>query len=127
MPKKLPPVKNRFKKGQSGNPGGKPKAPDDIIHARKLNQIELERIVNGYLFKTRNEVTESLKNPSTGMMELMVASIMGKAVQLGDASRLEFILNRLLGKVVDKVQVDSNRVEIALSYNPQGKLNEPTK
>lgn len=103
--KPIPPVASRFKPGQSGNPGGKPKVPDDILKARKLNQIELERVVNKYLWLQRDEVQAAIKDPATPMMELMVASIVAQAAQKGDQVRLEFILARLIGRVKDTLEV----------------------
>ncbi len=105
MPRKPPPKETRFKPGQSGNPGGQAKLPDDIKEARKLNQIELERTVNKFLFADREALHAVIKAPETPMLELMVASIMAKAAQNGDQVRLEFILCRLIGKVQDRIEV----------------------
>jgi hypothetical protein len=105
MPKKPPPTHTRFKPGQSGNPGGKVKVPDDIKEARKLNQHELERIVNKYLYMDRDAVKAAISAPGTPMMELMVASIVAQAAQKGDHQRLDFVLNRLIGKVKDQLDV----------------------
>jgi len=105
MNKKGPPDQYKFKKGQSGNPGGMPKIPDDIKEARKLNQIELERIINKYLHMPKNDLQVILKSPNIPMMELMVASIVAKAATGGDHLRLDFILNRIIGKVKDKIEV----------------------
>jgi hypothetical protein len=105
MPRKPPPEHTRFKPGQSGNPGGKVKVPEDIKEARKLNQVELERIINKYLAMSRDEVKAAIGAPSTPMMELMVASIVAQAAQKGDHQRLDFVLNRLVGKVKDQIEV----------------------
>lgn len=105
MSKKLPPEGKRFQKGQSGNPGGKAKVPDDIKRARTLNQIELERVVNRYLYLTSHELRERIQDPTTPMMEMMVASIIAQAAQKGDQQRLEFILCRLIGKVKDQLEI----------------------
>jgi hypothetical protein len=105
MVKKAMPKGKPFKKGQSGNPGGQRKLPEDIKEARKLNQIELERIVNKYLWRDRASLKEAMNDPTTPMMELMVASIMAIAVQKGDQQRVEWIMSRLIGKVTDKLEV----------------------
>lgn len=94
-----------FKPGQSGNPSGRPKVPGDILEARKLNQVELERIINKYLYMDRESVKAAINNPATPMMELMVASIVAQAAQKGDQQRLDFVLNRLVGKVKDQLEV----------------------
>ena len=100
-----PPPEKRFKPGQSGNPGGRPKVPGDILEARKLNQAELERIINKYLYMDRESVKAAISSPTTPMMELMVASIVAQAAQKGDQQRLDFVLNRIVGKVKDQLEV----------------------
>lgn len=87
-----------FKKGESGNPKGPPKVPEDIREARKLNQITFERIANKYLFSNKSEITKSSSDPNTPVIELMISSIIHKAVVEGDERRLEFLLSRLVGK-----------------------------
>lgn len=117
MARKPPPEHTRFKKGQSGNPGGKVKLPEDIKQARKLNQVELERIINKYLYMDRDAVKEAISSPSTPMMELMVASIVAQAAQKGDHARLEFVLQRMIGKVKDQLEVSTPKPFIVERLN----------
>ncbi len=53
----------------------------------------------------KNDLQVILKSPNIPMMELMVASIVAKAATGGDHLRLDFILNRIIGKVKDKIEV----------------------
>lgn len=92
-----------FVPGKSGNPKGLPPIPADVKEARKLNQIEFERIVNKFLYMTREEVSKYAQAPGTPTLELLIASILSKAVTQGDQSRLNFVLDRLIGKVADRV------------------------
>ena len=107
MAEKKDPRKNLkpFKPGQSGNPSGRPKTPEDIAKAKRLNQHELDRIINKYLWMDREAMQARLKDPSTPMMEIMVGSIVAQAAQKGDQQRLEFILQRVVGKVKDQIEV----------------------
>ncbi len=105
MAKKLPPEGKRFKPGVSGNPGGKPKIPDDIKEARKLTQIELERTINALLFLDKESLQARIKDPKTPMIEMIAASIMAQAAVKGDHLRLDFILQRMIGKVKDQVEI----------------------
>lgn len=93
-----------FVKGQPGGPG-KPRTPEDIKEARKLTQIELERAVNKYLYLSRAELKAAIEQPGTPMLDLMIASIVAQAAQKGDQVRLDFILNRIIGKVQDRLEV----------------------
>ena len=51
MPKNLASENGQFKKGKSGNPGGRPSLPKDLRNAKKLNRIEFERIANKFSFR----------------------------------------------------------------------------
>lgn len=41
------------------------------------------------------------------MIEILIASIVNKAIHQGDDKRLSFILERLIGKVSDELNVNS--------------------
>jgi hypothetical protein len=94
-----------FAKGVSGNPKGGPGLPKDVKEARKLTQGELERAVNRYLHLSRGELKAAIEAPGTPMIEIMIASIIAQAATKGDQMRLDFILNRIIGKVQDRVEV----------------------
>ena len=107
MARKLPPEGKRFKPGQSGNPGGKVKIPDDIKEARKLTQLDLERVINSLLYLTKEALQAKIKDPQTPMIEMIAASIMAQAAVKGDHMRLDFILQRMIGKVKDQLEVST--------------------
>lgn len=96
----------RFKPGQSGNPNGRPKLPDDIRQIRKVNKTEIERVMNKFLSMTKSEISQLVNDQDTPALEIMLASIIVKATTHGDHQRLNFILDRLVGKVKDVVQVE---------------------
>lgn len=96
----------QWKPGQSGNPEGRTKLPEDIRTAKKLNKIELERLLNLYLTLSDDEIKLRLADNSTPQLEKMIASIVTKAVDQGDQQRLTFLLDRLVGKVKDEVDVN---------------------
>ena len=94
-----------FKPGVSGNPAGSLPLPEDIKKARKLNQKELERSVNKFLYMNAAEIKESAADKECSMFDRIVGSIITAAVEKSDHTRLEFILNRMIGKVQDKLEV----------------------
>ena len=118
-----------FEPGQSGNPNGRPKLPGDIKEARKLNAIEFERIANKFLFLSREEIKAIVNDPDTTMIENLIASIYVRGVTEGSYQHLDFILNRLIGKVKDKVEVESKPFivrlldgsEIHMGHKPEEK------
>lgn len=99
---KAPP--HAFKPGQSGNPSGRPKLPEDIKKSRRMNQIEVARILNRFVNLSLDELKAEMNNPETRAMELMIGKVMIKAMTDGDHTRFNFILDRMIGKVTDKVE-----------------------
>lgn len=92
-----------FKKGNPGGPG-RPRLPPDIKGARAMNQLELERSINKMLFMTAEELQTLARDPDTALLDRMLASICIKGVKEGSHAHLDFILNRTIGKVSEKVQ-----------------------
>lgn len=111
--------------GKNFEPGnkvgkGRPPIPEDIKQARKLNQNEFERVANKFLYLTRDELKAALAQPTTTTIELMLGSIIAQAVQKGDHMRLEFMLNRLIGKVTDVVKLEVEPFVIERPYSGKG-------
>jgi hypothetical protein len=94
-----------WKPGETGNPNGSPGLPKDLREARKLNQMELERTVNRFLFMTPTELAAVTGDPTTTMFDRFVARIITLGETEGDERRLEFILQRIVGKVQDRIEV----------------------
>ena len=99
---KAPP--HAFKKGQSGNPSGRPKLPDDVVEGKKLNQIEVARVFNRFVNYSKAELEAVMKDPNTKALELLIGKIMAEAISKGDHMRMNFILDRMIGKVKDVVE-----------------------
>lgn len=91
-----------FKKGQSGNPKGRAKTPPDVKGAKALTEVEFYRIVNKYLYNPRATLKAASDDPNTPIIELLIGNIIAKAVSGGDERRLNFIMERLLGKVKEQ-------------------------
>lgn len=94
-----------FQKGQPGGPG-RPRLPDDIKQSRALTKIELERILNKFMFLSIKEIDAISKDTTSIAIESVVASIVLKAVAFGDQQRLNFVLDRLIGKVKEVLDVN---------------------
>lgn len=101
MSSRKTPVGKPFPKGVSGNPGGRAKMPEDVKRANNLTAVEFIRLTNKYLGLSKEELIQALKDPAATTLELMIGSIMHKAVVEGDQKRLDFLLDRLVGKVKD--------------------------
>lgn len=100
-----------FSQGVSGNPAGRPPLPPDVREARKVNQVEFERVMNRLLYLTHSELDAVIQSPETVALEAMLAKMLACAATFGDRQRIETILNRTIGKVVTKVEVTAGQGE----------------
>lgn len=90
--------KTQFKKGQSGNPAGRPRVPAEIKGSRALNQYEIERTINSLIFKDYSEIKSISVSEGPGL-DRWLAKIMETGIKNGSEWKLEFILNRMIGRV----------------------------
>lgn len=95
----------KFKPGVSGNPSGRPSLPEDLKSVKLLTPLELRARIMRFLNMEAAEIAQASADPRTNMLDRMIGSIVVKATEGGDQQRLDFILNRLVGKVQDKVEV----------------------
>lgn len=72
--------------------------PIDLKESRALNKIEFERVLNKFMHMSGPEINAALKSSTLPMVELIVAKILAKAFNEGDQRRLEFVIDRLIGK-----------------------------
>jgi len=105
-----------YKPGQSGNPGGRPK---DAIDRKKVDAI-----MNKFSHLSRAQLEAKVNSPETTMLELMIASVMVRAVKDGDASRLNFLLDRSIGKVKDVVETYNHNFDEELDKIPKENVIE---
>lgn len=106
MAKKLPPVETRFKPGQSGNPGGKPKLPQELKRTDKLSKIKFREYLNKFIHMTKTELVAELQKPGSTMLEQLVGGMIARTVKDQDPVRANFLLDRLIGKVKDEMDVE---------------------
>ena len=125
MKKKMP--KGRlFQKGQSGNPNGRAKLPDDLKAANRLTAIQFMDLCNKCLAMTKEELIALTKRDETTALELLVASIVQKGVVEGDQKRLEFILDRLIGKITQNFNLSGSisQPQIVLTLPDNGRTRK---
>lgn len=114
----------KFKKGHVGL--NKP-LNVEIVQARRMTRAKFEAAANKYLFMSRGEIEAISKDPSTTMLDLMIISLITKAIKDGDEKRFDFLLDRLIGKVVRTIKVietgdESNTGSIPIQLSNSEKL-----
>ena len=110
------------------NPNGRPKIPEDLKDARKMNKFDFELTLLQYLRKTETELKTICDDNRTPALDLIVCKVILEAAAIGDAKRLDFLLTRLIGKPVEKIEHsgldDDNRTIIILPSNNREEVQE---
>jgi hypothetical protein len=97
MPKKL------FEKGNPGGPG-RPKKDPLVKKAAKMTRNEVEECLVRYLRHSVSELKELIKNDKLTTIEMLVARIIYQGIRTGDQQKLNFLLERIVGKVKDQIE-----------------------
>jgi hypothetical protein len=97
-----------WKPGQSGNPNGSRKIPEDLKGVMSLTQTEICKIVSKYGRMSAAELTEALQDKSVPVIQLAICSIFMKSIQLGDYTRLQFLLERAIGRAPTVAEQDGS-------------------
>lgn len=102
-PRKKKHNQTSFTKGNKAAAGKS--LPEDIKKAKALNQVELERILNKYLYDSKAyDLDEVLQDPNAKPIDQVIVRIILEAIEKGDPVRLDFLLQRLIGKVATKIE-----------------------
>lgn len=97
-----------FKKGESGNPKGPGVLPPEVRKIRALTHEEIRVVGEMILLHTVEELSEIAKDPKTDALKAWIISVTLKSIDRGDMASLNALLDRLVGKVVSKVEVQGS-------------------
>ena len=90
-----------FKKGQVTNPRGRPKVPDETKLMRSLSRDFVECKITSMRQKSITELEEILKDKDNQSIDHFIGRIILMGVVKGDPVRLNFLFDRVIGKVTD--------------------------
>ena len=93
-----------FAKGQSGNPSGQTGITSETRALARLSRTEFQACIQKFLDMDRATVQAIAEDPGAPMLDVMLASVLHKAVKFGDIARLEWLVSRVIGKVPDVVE-----------------------
>ena len=96
----------RFKKGNKFGKG-KVAIPQDVREMRELTKANCDRLLNRYIYMTKQELKEQAQNPYTPAIDLFVISVIAKGIELACTNRLNFLMDRLIGKPDQTVNLNA--------------------
>jgi hypothetical protein len=121
-----------FKKGSSGNAKGRPKLmPYEVIELQDMAKVEVITAINATMLMTREELKKTSEDPAASLAQLLVGSIIQKAIKEGCFSRAQFLVNYVLGRPkmfdLESADDDAPSVQKVLKGVPSSILLEMVK
>lgn len=92
-----------FKKGRNPT-GGRPKLPDELKEVKNLKPSFVRKVFSKILQMKEFELERLLENPHASMLEKIAGKIVADAYEKGCHYKLNFLLDRIVGKVKDQVE-----------------------
>jgi hypothetical protein len=96
---------NKWDKGQSGNPNGRPPKFISTLKRVGFKKAEIDGCLEVLLSMTVDELKEVFMNQEATILEKTIAKALHKDLNGGRLDALETILNRTYGKPVAKTEV----------------------
>jgi len=119
------------KKGQSGNPKGRPKKLKTILKKEGLKQSQINDIISEMLAMTRDEINDVIADPQSRSFEVLVGQAIKKGVSKGDLSQIfGYALTRAFGQPKQELEhkIDSGGVNITVvGISPEKEVPEKKK
>ena len=120
MPRGNPNIKPRWKKGESGNPKGRPVSTPEQLRLTRLTKTELTEIGSYIVKGDKTELKKIVDDPTTSILKSWIASIAIKGIASGDMDALNKLLERIVGKVKEEVEVSGNAVSVVVGLPSNG-------
>lgn len=106
---------NRFEKGESGNPAGRPKNIETLLkehfleeHNLKLSKTQVQDIIKNILGKNRNELIELAKNEELPFWIALIANKAQRDFSRGSIHILDVLFDRVYGKPKEEIDQTVN-------------------
>lgn len=103
----------RWDKGESGNPNGRPKKYVSLLKDSGYKLSEINDTIQTMMAMNLDELAEVFKNPKATVLERTIANAMRKSLEKGSLYSLETLLTRVYGKPKETASVQTDgKIEV---------------
>jgi hypothetical protein len=95
-----------WKKGQSGNPNGRPRKFVCLLKDMGYNKQDIDTTIQNMMAMTIEELADVYKDNNATVLEKTVANAIKRGIEKGTLYSIETLLNRVYGQ--PKQEVESN-------------------
>ena len=89
---------HEFKKGQSGNPNGRPRKYASLLKEHGYKLSEINDTIQNMMAMDLEELKSVYENPKATILEKTLANAMKKSLEKGSLYSIETLLTRVYGK-----------------------------
>ena len=107
------PFEHQFKKGESGNPNGRPRKYVSLLKEQGYKLSEINDTIQVMMSMDMQELNEVYKNPKATVLEKTIANAMNKSLQKGSLYSLDTLLSRVYGKPKEQMDIQQDtKIEV---------------
>jgi len=119
--------KGRIQKGEVRNPYGRPRIPEKYREIRRLNNLDVQMMINKYLNMPIVELKKLEGRDDIPMIELFIISMIQKGIKAGDTLAWKTIMDYTIGMlprpmVIKKIEDNKPRDVIPIQMTKEEKL-----